>query len=99
MHLWGHFDVTLKVFWAYEADFEVTLGHSGATLGSLLDTFGSLGGIFGHFWATLAAQWSTLGHFGIDLGVTLGSFLAYGRTLEPYLSKFDVEKHEMARCF
>ena len=24
------------------------------------------------------------------------SFLAYGRTLEPYLRQFDVEKHEMA---
>ena len=30
------------------------------------------------------------------LGVTLGSFLAYGGTLEPYLSQFDVEKSEMA---
>ena len=26
----------------------------------------------------------------------LGSFLAYGGALEPYLSQFDVEKHEMA---
>ena len=49
LHLWGHFDVTLKVFWAYEADFEVTLGHSGVTLGSLWDIFDSLGGTFGHF--------------------------------------------------
>ena len=30
------------------------------------------------------------------LGVTLGSFLAYEWTLEPYLSQFDVEKHELA---
>ena len=30
------------------------------------------------------------------LGVTLGSFLAYGWTLKPYLSQFDVEKLEMA---
>ena len=36
------------------------------------------------------------GHFGIDSGVTLGSFLAYGGTLKPYLSQFDVEKPEMA---
>ena len=26
----------------------------------------------------------------------MGSFLAYGKTLEPYLSQFDVEKLEMA---
>ena len=26
----------------------------------------------------------------------MGSCLAYGETLEPYLSQFDVEKHEMA---
>ena len=26
----------------------------------------------------------------------MGSFLVHGGTLEPYLSKFDVEKHEMA---
>ena len=26
----------------------------------------------------------------------MGSFLAYEQTLEPYLSQFDVEKHEMA---
>ena len=26
----------------------------------------------------------------------MGSFLAYGGTLERYLNKFDVEKHEMA---
>ena len=75
MHLWGHFDVTLKVFWAYEADFEVTLGHSGVTLGSLLDTFGSLGGTFGPHWRHNGALWDTLappcstlgqlgGHFG-----------------------------------
>ena len=30
------------------------------------------------------------------LGVTLGSFLPYGGTLELYLKQFDVEKHEMA---
>ena len=30
------------------------------------------------------------------LGVALGSFLAYGGTVEAYLSQFDVEKHEMA---
>ena len=30
------------------------------------------------------------------LGVNLGSFLAYGGTLEPYLSQFDVAKLEMA---
>ena len=30
------------------------------------------------------------------LKVALGSFLAYGGTLEPYLSQFDVEKLEMA---
>ena len=30
------------------------------------------------------------------MGVNLGSFLAYGGTLEPYLSQFDVEKLEMA---
>ena len=30
------------------------------------------------------------------LGVNLGSFLAYGGTLEAYLSQFDVEKLEMA---
>ena len=34
--------------------------------------------------------------FGVTLGVTLGSCLAYGETLEPYLSQFDVEKSEMA---
>ena len=28
--------------------------------------------------------------------VALGSFLAYGGALEPYLSQFDVEKLEMA---
>ena len=38
---------------------------------------------------SLASIW---GH----LGVTLESFLAYGRALEPYLRQFDVEKHEMA---
>ena len=30
------------------------------------------------------------------MGVALGSFLAYGGTLEAYLSQFDVEKLEMA---
>ena len=30
------------------------------------------------------------------MGVALGSFLAYGGTVEAYLSQFDVEKHEMA---
>ena len=30
------------------------------------------------------------------MGVNLGSFLAYGGTLKPYLSQFDVEKLEMA---
>ena len=30
------------------------------------------------------------------MGITLGSFLAYGGTLETYLRQFDVEKHEMA---
>ena len=30
------------------------------------------------------------------MGVTLGAFLACGGTLEPYLSKFDVDKLEMA---
>ena len=30
------------------------------------------------------------------MGINLGSFLAYGGTLEPYLSQFDVEKLEMA---
>ena len=30
------------------------------------------------------------------LGVTLGSFLVYGGTLEPYLREFDVDKLEMA---
>jgi hypothetical protein len=30
------------------------------------------------------------------LGVALGSFLAYGGTVEAYLSQFDVEKYEMA---
>ena len=39
-----------------------------------------------------AALGSIWGH----LGVTLGSFLLYGGTLEPYLRQFDVEKHEMA---
>ena len=38
----------------------------------------------------------TLGSIWGYLGVTLGSFLAYGGTLEPYLRQFDVEKHEMA---
>ena len=37
-----------------------------------------------------------LGSIWGHLGVTLGSFLAYGGTLEPYLKQFDVEKHEMA---
>ena len=37
-----------------------------------------------------------LGSIWGHLGVTLGSFLAYGGTLEPYLSQFDVEKLEMA---
>ena len=37
-----------------------------------------------------------LGSIWDHLGVTLGSFLAYGGTLEPYLRQFDVEKHEMA---
>ena len=41
---------------------------------------------------TRVALGSIWGH----LGVTLGSFLAYGGTLEPYLKQFDVEKHEMA---
>ena len=44
------------------------------------------------FVETRLALGSIWGH----LGVTLGSFLAYGRTLEPYLRQFDVEKHEMA---
>ena len=30
------------------------------------------------------------------MGITLGSFLAYGGILKPYLSQFDVEKLEMA---
>ena len=38
----------------------------------------------------------TLGSIWGHLGVTLGSCLAYGGTLEPYLSQFDVEKSEMA---
>ena len=38
----------------------------------------------------------TLGLIWSHLEVTLGSFLAYGGTLEPYLRQFDVEKHEMA---
>ena len=41
---------------------------------------------------TRVALGSIWGH----LGVTLGSSLAYGGTLEPYLKQFDVEKHEMA---
>ena len=38
----------------------------------------------------------TLGLIWGHLGVALGSFLAYGGTLEPYLGQFDVENHEMA---
>ena len=38
----------------------------------------------------------TLGLIWGHLEVTLGSFLAYGGTLETYLRQFDVEKHEMA---
>ena len=30
------------------------------------------------------------------LGLTLGSFLVYGVTLDPYLAQFDVEKLEIA---
>ena len=30
------------------------------------------------------------------MGVTLGSFLVYGGTLEPYLREFGVDKLEMA---
>ena len=30
------------------------------------------------------------------MGLTLGSFLVYGVTLDPYLTQFDVEKLEMA---
>ena len=37
-----------------------------------------------------------LGSIWGHLGVTLGSFLPDGGTLEPYLRQFDVEKHEMA---
>ena len=34
--------------------------------------------------------------YGVNWEVTLASFLAYGGTLEPYLSQFDVEKLDMA---
>ena len=30
------------------------------------------------------------------MGLTLGSFLVYGVTLDPYLAQFDVEKLEIA---
>ena len=38
----------------------------------------------------------TYGSIQGNLAVALGSFLAYGATVEAYLSQFDVEKHEMA---
>ena len=62
MHLWGQFEDTLRVFWLYEAYFEVTLGHSGVTLASLWDTFGALVATLGPRWRHIGA---TLGHFGV----------------------------------
>ena len=38
----------------------------------------------------------TLGSIWGKFGVSLGYLFAYGGTLEPYLSQFDVEKQEMA---
>ena len=70
-------------------------GEIGVTLGV------TLGSLWGHFGVTLNVTFgSPRGHFRGDfrvtLGVTLGAFLACGGTLEPYLSKFDVDKLEMA---
>ena len=57
MYLWGHFEVTSRVLWAYEADFDVTLGQFGVTwepLGSHLGTLGShLGALWPHFRVSL----------------------------------------------
>ena len=41
-------------------------------------------------------SWSLWIRFGVIWGSLWGHFLAYGGTLEPYLSQFDVEKLEMA---
>ena len=76
----------------------VLFGHCRVTWGPLCRNFGYIKVLLKNcqFPIHFNDFISSSGHFGIDLGVNLGSFLAYGGTLEPYLSKFDVEKHEVA---
>ena len=78
------------------------MGYFGTTSGLLCGNFGYMKVPFKKtfiFPVDFNDFTSNSDHFGIDLGslgVTLGSFLAYGGTLDPCVKQFDVEKHEVS---
>ena len=80
----------------------VILRHFGMTSGLLCGSIGYMKVFFKkhsfykQILMILQVTRVALGSIWVHLGVTLGSFLPDGGTLEPYLRQFDVEKHEMA---